>query len=558
MKKKLYSTLIATAALTTACSGDYMDLAPQTSPTPAILISTTDNARYAINGLGRLMSNQFISTQGFSGEGGMIVWYGEFPGNDMVHNRWNSTWYNYANFNYQQTASTTSSLYAWLYNYKMIANANVIINNIDAAKGKEGEREFIKAQALVYRANAYLWLVQTYCKRWQDSNNGASRGVVLRTGNEPDDQECATLAESFKFIYDDLDNAISLFAQTNEDRPTSAEDRWLPNVDVAHAVYARAALVREDWSTVITHASSIAEKYPVMTSSQYRDGFNTANDEWIWMAYNDMQQTLSYYGPFAYLASNSTASVTRGYGNIINKQLIDLIPETDSRRWLYGIPQEGDNNTINTTTKPGNITKGKLLDRYKASAADGGYYDRYNHENTMTYYAYAMMKFLRAEGIADGCMVLYRGAELRYNLAEAYYALGQETEARNCLIEAVKPYQPEYTCTLTGTDLRDEIRLYRRFDLMGEGHNWYDFKRWKLPITRLAWKDGGTWPDVFCGNGANGGSGGNYGPNDKNNWCVVIPEKETNFNAYVNYAIEPDNWTKGYEVNNSSSSEGEE
>ena len=544
---------LLTVAMMTGCSDNYLELAPEVNPTPELLMSTIETARYAINGLGRLQSSQYLSTQGYSGEGGMVVWYGEFPGNDMVHNRWNSTWYVYANFTWQQSSDMKISAYAWIYNYKMIANANVIINNIDNAEGTEKVKEtrkFIKAQALTYRANAYLWLVQTYSKRWCDSKNGQTRGVVIRLGDEPDDLECSTVAETYAQIYSDLDQAITLFTESGMDRDSGSSNVWLPNLEVAHAVYARAALVREDWATANTHAELAIKNHPLMTSAQYREGFNTANDEWIWMAYNDLEQTLSYYGPFAYLASNSTASVTRGYGNIISKQLIDQIPEEDTRRWLYGIPQEGDDNKINTTSKPGNITAGGLLDRYKDE-----YYDRYNHENTMTYYAYAVMKFLRAEGIADGCFVLYRAAEMYYTRAEALYELGREDEARKILIEAVKPYQENYDCTLSGEALRDEIRLYRRFDLLGEGHNFYDFKRWKLPVTRLDWENGGTWPKVFCGDGTNGGSGGNFGPNDKNNWCVVIPDEELNFNKYVNYAAEPDNWTKGFEVSNSSSDE---
>lgn len=537
-------------AMLTGCSENYLELAPETQPTPELLMSTIDNAKYAINGLGRLMSEQYIGTQGFSGEGGMIVWYGEFPGNDMIHNRYNSTWYNYANLNYSQRVDHTASAYAWIYNYKMIANANVIINNVDNATGEEKVEEtikFIKAQALTFRANAYLWLVQTYSKRWCDSNNGQSRGVVIRLGDEPDDLECSTVAETYAQIYSDLELAIKLFQESGMDRGSNSDDVWEPNEAVAHAVFARAALTREDWSTANTQAELACKDFPLMTSDEYRAGFNTANSEWIWMLFSDTTQTLSYYTPFAYLATNATGSVTRGYGNVISNKLVEQIPEEDTRLWLYGIPQEGDNNTINTSSTPGRITKGGLFDRYQNE-----YYDRYSHDPEMTrYFAYAVMKFLKKEGIAEGCFVLYRSAEMYYTRAEALYELGRQDEARAILIEAVKPYQENYDCTLTGEALRDEIRLYRRFDLLGEGHNFYDFKRWKLPVTRSSWADGGTWPDVFCGDGHNGGTGGNFGPNDKNNWCFVIPEEELNFNKCVNYGKEPDNWTKGFEVSNS-------
>ena len=176
----------------------------------------------------------------------------------------------------------------------------------------------------------------------------------------------------------------------------------------------------------------------------------------------------------------------------------------------------------------------------------------------MTYYAYAVMKFQRTDGVGNGNFVIYRGAEMLYTQAEALFEMGQETEAREILIQAVKPYQPDYACSLTGTALRDEIRLYRRFDLLGEGHSWYDYKRWNLPMDRLSWKDGGTWADVFCGDGRNNGSGGNYGPEDRNGWCVSIPDEELNFNAYLNYGQEPANWTKGFEVSNAGSSSNEE
>lgn len=542
MKKLIYPALAALMMTVGACSETYLDTKSQSSPTSDLLYGSTEAAQMAVNGLGRLQMNQFISTQGFSGEGGMIVWYGDFPGQDIIHNRYNSTWYNYANLNYiKSNYNHTYNLYAWLYNYKIIANANAIINNIDAANGDQADKDYIKAEALTYRAHAYTWLVMTYCRRWSDSRNGQSRGVVLRTGNEPSDYSCATLQETYDFIYKDLDDAIKLFASSGKKRSTAAEDRWLPNEDVCHAIYARVALHNNKWQLAADHAAAARKNYPLMTSAQYREGFNTANQEWIWMAYNDNTQTLSYYGPHAYLSSNSAATVTRSYGNCIDKNLVEQIPANDTRLWLYGIPQAGDNNTINTSSKPGCITKGALYNRYQNE-----YYDRYCHSNTMTYFAYAVMKFQCLPGtIADGCFVNYRAAEMYYAEAEAQYELGNEGAARTLLEEAVAPYQSGYTCSKTGTALRDEIRLYRRFDLLGEGQGFFDFKRWGLPIQRTSWADGGNWPAVFCGTGE---LSGNFGPQDKNKWCFAIPTKETSYNKNITFNLEPDDWTPAKDI----------
>lgn len=549
MKKLLYTSVVALALVGTGCSSDYLELAPDVNPSPTLLMSSTENAEYAINGLGRLLSNQFLSTQGCSGEGGMFLWYGELAGHDMVMPRYNSTWYTYANFTRMLQSDQTMSAYGWIYNYKMISNANVIINNIDGAEGLEEDRQYLKAQALVFRANAYLWLVQSYSKRWVDSNNGTSRGVVLRKGDDPDDMECSTVAETFQFIYNDLDEAISLFEASGKDRPSAAEEKWRPNVDVAHAVYARAALVRNDWTNAYNHASAVVAKYPQMSTEEYYAGFNAPNKEWIWMLFCDATQTLSYYPYLAYAASNANTTVCRTYAPLISKQLADLIPSDDARINLYGIPEdyEVEKQYINTTTSPGEVKKGPLFEAYTTEGSK--YYDRYDHSLAWTFRAYAVMKFQVASGVGNGDFVMYRGAEMLYTQAEALYELGRETEARNILINAVKPYQPNYSCTLTGTELRDEIRLYRRFDLLGEGHSWYDWKRWNLPMDRLSWDEGGSWPEVFAGNGYNNGSGGNYGTSDRNNWCIAIPDEEVNFNAYIKYPLEPSNWTKGYETN---------
>lgn len=541
--------------LGTSCSSDYLDLAPQTTPSPSTLISSTENAEYAINGLGRLLSTQFLSTQGCSGEGGMFLWYGELAGHDLVMPRYNSTWYTYANFTNMTLSDKTMSAYGWIYNYKMIANANVIINNIDGATGTEAERQFIKAQALTFRANAYLWLVQTYSKRWVDSNNGSSRGVVIRTGTQPDDEECATVAETYQLIYDDLTEAISLFEASGMNRPTAPEEKWRPNVDVAHAVFARAALVRNDWETAYTHATAVASKYPQMSVSEYYAGFNAPNGEWIWMLFCDATQTLSYYPYLAYCASNANTTVCRTYAPLISRELADQIPSVDARIDLYGIPEdyEVEKKYINTSSNPGRVTAGPLYEAYTTPGSK--YYDRFDHSLAWTFRAYACMKFLVASGVGNGDFVMYRGAEMLYTQAEALYELGRETEARNILIQTVKPYQPDYDCTLTGTALRDEIRLYRRFDLLGEGHSWYDYKRWNLPMDRADWENGGSWPTVFAGDGRNFGAGGNYGTSDRYGWCAAIPDEEVNFNKYVNYPNEPENWTKGYEKNNSGSEE---
>lgn len=154
---------------------------------------------------------------------------------------------------------------------------------------------------------------------------------------------------------------------------------------------------------------------------------------------------------------------------------------------------------------------------------------------------YLGTKFLVKSGVGDGCIPIFRAAEMIYNEAEAQYRLGNEQAVRELLEEATIPYQPDYTCSKSGEELWNEIIALRKFDLWAEGHSWFDLKRWGVSMVRKTWEEGGSWATYFAGTGANGG---NYGPDGKNNWTLVIPTMETNYNNKVILQEDP-NWTPG-------------
>ena len=83
----------------------------------------------------------------------------------------------------QQFHNRTNTIYdgyAWYYYYQLIGQANLSLPVLMPAAGSESDKKFIKASALAFRAYSYEKLIHYYCYRWQDSNNGASQGVVLR------------------------------------------------------------------------------------------------------------------------------------------------------------------------------------------------------------------------------------------------------------------------------------------------------------------------------------------------------------------------------------------
>lgn len=352
MKKILYT--LGLTVLLASCGSNYLDTVPQSSTGTATIFETTQNAKLAINGICRLMVNQYLSSQGFNGEGTIKTWYGNYPGNDFQKSNLTG-WSSIINSLYHERNTSSYCYYPWFYYYKLIGNANAIIENIDNASGSNEEKQFIKAQALTFRAYSYMMLSQLYCHRWCDSNNGSSRGLPLRIDLSTGELPTSTLAEVYGRIYEDLNEAISNFTASELDRASG--DNYSPNLDVAYATYARAALTREDWATAARYAVLARANYPLMTNSEYVDGgFNTPNQEWIWSSYNATDQNLHYYSFFAYQGSNSSASICRTYACSISKELYDQIPETDVRKNMFLGPKEGETYTTST----GRASKGAL------------------------------------------------------------------------------------------------------------------------------------------------------------------------------------------------------
>ena len=518
MKKYIFIVGIASLVGLSSCSESYLDTEPQSSVSTPSTVESIVNAEHAINGLCKIMTTPYIS-QGFNGEGTIKTYYGNYPGNDFQKCAYTG-YSNVINGTYHTSKTSVYLYYPWFYYYKLIGNANVIIANIDNAEGTNKadadqtmrERAFIKAQALTFRAYAFSQLVQLYSYRWSDSNNGATDGIVLRTDESHGDIALSTLAESYQQIYADLDEAIALFQKSGMDRKKN--EFYKPNLNVAYAVYARAALNREDWANAAKYAALARTGVSLMTNDQYADGMHTANNEWIWGVYEAEDQSLGYFAFFAYQGSNSSSSVCRTYPCAISRELIDQIPATDVRRKLYLIPTEAELKECNTA---GRSTK----TLYKRAFNEYG--DRLYE--TSYVYVYMQFKFLAAFMPGGGSFSLIRGAEMYYVEAEADCHLGKDAEAQQLLFEANKDRDAALVKSeKTGDDLLAEVRLYRRFDLWGEGFDWFDYKRWGLPISRKALSKDGSFHTTFAKT---------IQPDAENNWTWMLPNMETDYNELI-------------------------
>jgi hypothetical protein len=183
----IIACLVAALVLSTSCEKDYLDTNPTSETATSTIFETTEGAALAVNGLNKLTTMQYLGSQGFNGEGTIKMYYGNYPGNHFSVNL--PGWSSVINSQYHENVTSIYLYYPWYYYYRIIGNANAIILNIDNATGLQSEKDFIKAQALTYRAYCYFNAFAVVLRTLERFQNGASKGLVLRldasTGDMP-------------------------------------------------------------------------------------------------------------------------------------------------------------------------------------------------------------------------------------------------------------------------------------------------------------------------------------------------------------------------------------
>ena len=526
--------VLGASLMFSSCSDSWLDKTPTGSASAGEVNGNVDNLKQAINGICKLMTMQHAYYgQGFNGEGTIMMMYAEYMGEDFYFPVFAPGWALMMNGNMNDRNTSIYDSYPWYYYYTMVGNANTILANIDAAEGTEAELDFLKASALTFRAFAFTQLVQFYCDSWANSNNGANDGIVLRLDESTGDMPLSTLAESYAQIYADLDEAISLFQASGLNRSqmfvtSSNEVQCFPDLNVAYAVYARAALNRQDYAKAGEMAALARAGYPLMSNADYRAGFCNPTSEWIFGSYNDAAETMYYWSFQVIMAYNGYYS-SMGYNIAASRELIDAIPDTDIRKGLFlhsgTFLEEGQKvedvvetiyGSFNVETKAGQ-TAAMKANEYAASVCA--------YTPSQTIEPYGALKFAATGMPGVGDVPFIRSSEMLLIEAEAAYQTGDEAGARNALIElnATSGRDAAYTCTKSGEDLWNEIILYRRLELWGEGHSWFDCKRWGRPVVRKGITEGGNFHAAIAGT---------YGADSSSSfWKCVLQARETDYNT---------------------------
>lgn len=585
MKTNKYINIAAGVALAmgaTACSSDYLDLAPEGVLDYEEVLTNAQGATLAVNGMCHSMYKQYANLYDyfwFNGEPWLSEYYGEVVGQDYISLLWTMVSPSVVNWTEMDLNNTSGAQVAWTYCYYLISQANNLITftpKVLDAQGKpvvnadgnevpdiEGEYAFRYAQALCFRAHAYFRLMQIYGPRWEDrikDDGTACLTVPLRlVYQEPTDNlDCplSTMEEVMDQIYADLNQAIQLF----EDSRMSRAYSWEPDLQICKGLYARAAMLRNDYQTAQQMAHDARQGYEIMSSEDYEKGFAEPTSEWMWVSSGDAQGL--YYASFgATYACNGAYPCL--WGNIgagaINNDLINQASPYDYRARLYFAPQNIATSlrgrfwtdACNSTTMDINSPNGQLHSTFVSFAqqqysrvADRGWYPPYTYQgNPMgegtticTAQFGAQFKFWGMDGYSTSFFPFMRASEMLLVEAEAAYQNGNQSLALSLLKELNDHrYAIPYDETPSGLALLDAIKISRRLELWGEGFSWFDFKRWNEPIVRNAWEksntQSGNWPrqDVGYNNGV-------FETDMNRGWRWRIPSTEYNYNHAIDQA----------------------
>lgn len=445
-----------------SCSKDFLETESTSAVDQSILFNDTESAQMALNGIHRVMyeKGNYAPKMGYQ----YYMLYMDFLGEDLVYTKSNAQFRTETDWTRHRQPTNQYPRHLYEYIYKIIANANMIIANIDDAEGPQVERDNIKGQALFYRAFSHFKAVQLYGQRYDRAGNNTQDGIVLRLENSTDPKARSTVEETYKAINTDMDEAIRLLEGAEISRPTKMHI----DVHVARAIKARILLTQGKWLEAAAMAKLVVDYSGAeMDNSGYefKQGrmADASNKEWIWAKIaQPALETATLFNFYSYI-SNTNISYNRNTPRAINNLLYEKISPTDIRKQLW---VENVVDHPNLVFPPGGNRYKWMSQKFIVDHPD----------NTSSSYNGAIVT-------AD--LAFIRLPEMYLIMAEGYARGGQEGPARDALFVVAKDRDPAYTLsTNAGEVLTEEIMFQRRVELWAEGFRWLDLKRLNLPLDR--------------------------------------------------------------------------
>lgn len=422
MNIKNIAAIAASTIALTACS-DFVDIKTQGGIVP----DEVANFRYLLNNTsqwwGASALPDVMSDDIYVKDGG--IQYARF---NSEYYAWFSKAYVWSSEIYPESGYYNKDD-GWNAMYNTSAYANTVINEVDDCKdGTQEEKEELKAEAKVHRADAYLMLVNQYAKPYNESTASTDLGVpLILTQNTAQKVVRASVQKVYDQIIKDLTEAVPYLPETQE-------FTTLPTKASAYGELARAYLLMGKYEDADKYATLALEQNSTLNDMSKEEMNGVVSSSFYPLMIKD-PEVLLLKKP---MQSNSQYSCTMLH---LSDDLLQLLGEKDKRYQLFTAP----------------------VDQYATSfAADGG----------RLYYQDIAMSY-RNVGPSVPEMMLIK--------AEYYARNNQPTEAMQWVNKLrVKRFATEDYTEETATDADDALKKVideRHREFFCRNLRWYDLRR---------------------------------------------------------------------------------
>lgn len=461
MKLKYAKILLVAAVTALSAGGCKKVLEPELKyAIEASRLVTIQDFDRVLNGAYAAMRSTGYYAFGYSGGG-------DIPTDNMVettaslgNNRPLSQWY------YNTPSDVVSRV--WIAPYSAINQANAVLDNIDNLKETvSGQKNRIKGQALAVRALGHFDLIRFFAASYD--RNSDALGIAIKLKSEATYPPRNTVKECYDQIYQDLTEAERLLQEI--DQPINGTRKIRMDLHAVRALRARVSLYAKDWADAKKYADLVINQSGVtlagITAGVTLTGSsitNTTTFQSVW--FNDLNTATEVIFAVAF-------NVGQGLPGFFPNDGMNAYTVSEDWKNLFGGSPTNDvryNVTYDPSAIPSTNSYRKFTGRFNGTS-------------------------LPRDGNVD--VKVFRMAEMYLIRAEANFNLGNDADARADIKtlrqNRISGYNP---ITDNVVDILENIQIERRKELVGEGHRWFDAKRYGLGFDRGTTPGSGDCPNT--------------------------------------------------------------
>ncbi len=329
----------------------------------------------------------------------------------------------------------------WTSAYKIITQANIVLNGIDNIHANKLAINRVKGQALAIRAMVHFDVLRYWAEEFD--RNSAKPGVPYISAFDYNNKPSrGTVKQTYDSIEADLQLAKKLLSNT--DVPININGRAYMDTSVVNAIFARMYLYSNQMDSAIKYATYVINEFPLASKTEFPNiWLDASNAEVIW------------------------SCIFNSGDDEIAENVYD--PTVDRNSY------KPNSTLVSTYDKTNDI-------RYTS------YFETVNGRLVLSKYLAKASQLSNPDGVVN--FKTFRTGEMYLIRAEAYARTGNNAAGLADLNTLRAARINNYTNgTETGAALINAIALERRKELICEGHRWFDLKRTTKTITRTNCSD---------------------------------------------------------------------